>query len=117
MARTEAQIQAEILIRLGEDFPKDVRAWRNNSGAIKVDDRFICFGLKGQADISGLLITGRRLEIEVKSAKGRQSKDQKNFEQMITDFQGIYILAKDYYFVKKSIEVALRMGAPVQQKL
>jgi len=105
---TEAQVQSEILLGIGRDFPKTVRVWRNNSGAVKVGNRFIRFGVSGQGDISGILNGGRRLEIEVKSQKGRQSKDQKNFEVMIMKFGGLYLLARDYKFVKKSIEIALR---------
>jgi hypothetical protein len=42
------------------------------------------FGLKGQADISGICPDGRRLEIEVKSENGKLSDEQKAFlEEMI----------------------------------
>ena len=55
------------------------------------------YGVNGCADISGLVTIdgmGVRLEVEVKSATGRQSPDQKRFEQMIRSRGGVYILAR-----------------------
>jgi hypothetical protein len=46
------------------------------------------------ADISGILHDGRRLEIECKSATGRQSPEQASFQAMIERFGGVYILAR-----------------------
>lgn len=54
----------------------------------------LSFGINGQADLSGILEDGRRLEIEVKAPKGRQSEDQKVFQKVIERFGGVYILAK-----------------------
>ena len=54
----------------------------------------IRFGIKGQADLNGILDGGTRLEIEVKSEKGKQSKEQIIYENMITNKGGIYILAR-----------------------
>lgn len=53
------------------------------------------FGFPGQADLSGILPDGRRLEIEVKSPNGRQSKPQKVFQRVIERFGGLYILARN----------------------
>ena len=65
---TERQILAEILTWIGSR--SWARAWRNNAGAVRYRDaegrkRAVRFGMKGQADISGILHDGRRLEIEV----------------------------------------------------
>jgi len=71
--------------------------WRQNTGAVpavyKGKQRFIKYGLKGQADITGLLPDGRRLEIEVKRPGGKQSAVQKHFQTMIERHGGIYIVA------------------------
>ncbi len=61
---------------------------------MKIRDRFISFGLKGAADISGIIVGGVRLEIEIKSGEAKQSVEQKNFQKMIEKFGGIYILAR-----------------------
>lgn len=72
----------------------DLRAWRMNTGALKTDAGFVRFGLPGQADISGIMDNGRRLEIEVKSPSGRRSPAQDRYAAMIQKFGGLYILAR-----------------------
>lgn len=53
------------------------------------------FGTPGQADISGILApSGRRIEIECKSATGRQSEQQRRFQAMIEKHGGLYVLAR-----------------------
>lgn len=88
----EAAIVAEVLRRLGTD-PR-CRVWRQNTGALRVGNRLIRFGVPGQADITGILRDGRRLEIECKAAHGRQSEAQRNYQRMIEFFGGVYILAR-----------------------
>jgi len=89
----EAELQAEILRVLGGR--PDVRLWRANTGAAQesVSGRLIRFGIPGQADLSGLLAGGRRLEIEVKGPRGQLSPAQQRFGAMITRFGGIYVVA------------------------
>jgi hypothetical protein len=96
---TEQQIQQAILLELGSR--ADVRVWRQNSGmAVPLSDksgRPVRYGVNGCADISGMVTIdglGVRLEVEVKSATGRQSPDQKRFEAMIRSRGGVYILAR-----------------------
>jgi hypothetical protein len=48
----------------------------------------------GAGDLSGILADGRRLEIEVKSAKGEQGEAQVRWQAMIEKFGGVYILAR-----------------------
>lgn len=76
-----------------------LRIWRQNTGmaqysAVDGSHRTVRFGLPGQADLSGILNDGRRLEIEVKTARGRQSEQQQNYQRMIERFGGVYILAR-----------------------
>lgn len=91
--KSEHQIQNEILAEFGAR--NDMRIWRQNTGAALTKNGMVRFGVPGQADITGLLIpSGRRIEIEVKDAKGRQRESQKNFQAMIEKSGGIYILAR-----------------------
>lgn len=97
-----------------------LRVWRNNTGqtwtgnsvqrfakqgTIKItvypgdvlirDAHPVKFGLTGSADIIGLVAPyGRFLAIEVKDAKGRQSEQQKRFEEMVKSMGGIYFIAR-----------------------
>ena len=88
----EKELQNEILRTFGT-IPR-MRIWRANTGVAQIDKRFIRFGIPGQADLTGILPDGRRLEIEAKSPTGRQSDDQKNFQRMIEKFDGVYVLAR-----------------------
>ncbi len=87
----EIPIQNDI-VRVVGGLP-GLRIWRQNTGVAKFGNRKVRFGIPGQADITGILPDGRRLEIEVKSATGRQSEEQKKFQAMIERFGGLYILA------------------------
>lgn len=91
MSKTEHEIQNEILIYVTH-LPNTF-AFRMNTGATKVGDRFITFGLKGQPDIFAIM-NGRFIGIEVKAAKGKQSEAQKNWETNCTLAGGLYILAR-----------------------
>ena len=97
----------------------DIRLWRQNVGqavplstvkqALKAMQQHrwadanlilrtayvIKFGVKGQADLSGILMgSGKRLEIECKSATGTPREDQVVYGETIERFGGIYVLAR-----------------------
>lgn len=93
----ESEIQKQILDYLES---KDIFCWRNNVGR----KHNLQFGKKGSGDITGLLKNGKRLEIEVKDEKGKQSEEQKNFQQMIKNNKGLYILARCLGDVIKKIK-------------
>ena len=82
-----------ILLAVGSR--PDVRLWRANTGVGVTPDgaRIVRFGIPGQADLSGLLIDGRRLEIEVKMPGRTQSEAQLMFGEMILRYGGVYLLA------------------------
>lgn len=88
----EQDIQNEIIRTFGTR--PDMRIWRNNAGAMRAGRSFIRFGVPGQADLTGILHNGQRLEIEVKTDTGRQSKEQQQYQRIIERFGGIYILAR-----------------------
>jgi hypothetical protein len=74
---------------------KGVFAWRNNTGGVQVDGkRFVRFGIKGSPDILGVMPDGRFLGVETKSAKGRQTAEQREFGEAVRERGGVYIVAK-----------------------
>ncbi len=83
---------AEIILAVAAT--KLARLWPQKTGAAYRGERLIHYGLVGSADISGILLDGKRLEIEVKTGGAKQTKDQKAFQKMILEFKGIYILAR-----------------------
>jgi len=68
-------------------------AWSNATGAVKTEDRFLRYGLKGSSDILAC-IGGRFVGVEVKVGRDRQSDAQCRFEAAITRAGGVYILAR-----------------------
>lgn len=86
---TEQELQQYILANL----PKNCRMWRSNTGGFVRQGQLIRYGLtKGSSDIIGFtqhegiaVFTA----IEVKSEKGKLSKDQKIFLKIVKDFGGI----------------------------
>lgn len=98
----EAQLQKLIMDWLAA---KHVLAFRMNTGAVKTEDRFFRFGVRGMADIlafkssaypshgSGFISLILPVWIEVKAAT-RQSERQKSFQRQVEEAGHRYILAK-----------------------
>ena len=104
----EHDIQTQILEFLKL---KGIVAWRSNTGASvfrnKGKNYFVRFGIPGQADITGILPDGRRLEIEVKTpeelekirsgkippSKRQHIAEQKLFLKIINENNGVAFFA------------------------
>lgn len=99
---TEHQIQNAILRAFGTR--PELRLWRANVGAALIGRRIVRFGLPGQADLTGILPDGRRLEIEVKAPGGSQTPRQVAFQSMIEKFHGVYILARSTHDVRQRLD-------------
>ena len=90
---SEHDMMRLILARL--NLIPGVLAWRQNTGAARTPSGgFVRFGVPGQADITGLLPGGRRLEIEVKAPGGRTTREQDTFGARILEHGGVYIVAR-----------------------
>jgi hypothetical protein len=101
----ESVIQSDLILEVSRLFANDLTIWRNNTGAaFDREGRMIKFGVKGQADISGIMKPlGTRIEIEVKRPGGKQRPEQKQYGQMIQDHGGIYLVCDGDIF-KQVIE-------------
>ncbi len=78
-------------------------AFRINTGAYSVDDRFIQYGYPGCSDIIAI-VRGTFVGIEVKRPKlGKQSELQKSFQKNVEDAGGIYILATSWEDVNNKL--------------
>lgn len=74
-----------------------IRLWRANVGVARPlrSERVIRFGVKGQADLSGILACGKRLEIECK-AGGETivvGSEQDRWRSMVRRFNGLHVEA------------------------
>jgi len=70
-----------------------IPAWRINSGAVKIQNRYIRFSVPGIADLIGVLPDGRFLAVETKSAGNTLTPAQKDFLETITKNNGVAIVA------------------------
>lgn len=100
----EREIQNAILREFGTR--RGLRIWRANCGVAWIGNRVVRFGVPGQADLTGILPDGRRLEIEAKSPDGRQTEDQRNYHRMIERFGGVYVLARSAEDVTRALKQA-----------
>ncbi len=107
---TEKQIQNLILLTFGTRH--DMRLWRANVGAARIGRRVVRFGVPGQADLTGILPGGIRLEIEVKTNVGQQTPEQKAYQRIIQRFGGVYVLARSVDDVWNAIGGHLNVAPP-----
>jgi hypothetical protein len=92
MTINESTIQKQIMLALSK---AGCLVFRNNTGAVKDGDRFIRYGLcKGGSDIVGLTPSGTFLAVEVKTPKGRATKEQLDFICAINQQGGIAGIAR-----------------------
>jgi hypothetical protein len=72
--------------------------WFNDSGPCRRTDRGarpVRFNPPGTADICGLIAPeGRLLMIECKAPGGEQRKEQRAMQRVVTEFGGLYVLAR-----------------------
>jgi len=66
---------------------------RNNSGALKIGNRFIRFGKKGSPDIV-LFLPKYVILLEIKNDKGTQSENQVEFQKRIEKLGYFYVIAR-----------------------
>ena len=103
LVRSEAEILAGILGFLSV---KGVFAFRNNSGGYSPrPGQFLRFGMKGAADIIGVLPGGLFLAIEVKRDGEDLTRHQKEWGARVTSAGGLYVVAR-------SVEDVLAVLAP-----
>lgn len=91
---TESQLQDAIRLALGSD-PALV-LWRNNVGmAWMRNGAPVRFGVggPGAADLVGMY-AGRFIAIEIKTPVGRQSAEQRTFQQLVERKGGIYVVLR-----------------------
>lgn len=93
-----------ILVELGKH-PELGNFWPQPTGFVLSEKGYaIHYGLEGSADISGILCSGLRCEIEVKTGEATQQKNQKDFQAMIEKNKGVYLVARDITSVLSRLE-------------
>jgi len=92
--RPEAAALCEVLKAL-KAHPAVAWCERMNSGAAKIDNRFIRFGFTGCPDVLGQLRDGRLLGVEVKSPTGKLRREQSVFLDRVRGAGGVAFVARD----------------------
>ena len=80
---------------------KELIATKNMMNAMK-ELIIIVYGKIGHPDLTGIYY-GRWIGVEIKTGNAKQSKDQKNFEQMIKDKNGIYLVVSNKYSIESQL--------------
>lgn len=86
---TESLLQDQIRLALGA--VPGLVLWRNNIGVAEIRGYKVRFGVGGPggADLIGIY-QGTFIALEIKTSTGRQSDDQKIFQQLVEARKGIY---------------------------
>ncbi|HQS19669.1 MULTISPECIES: VRR-NUC domain-containing protein [unclassified Acidovorax] len=100
--RPEAAALVEVLKAL-RTHPAVAWCERMNTGAAKVEGRFIRFGFKGCPDVLGQLKDGRLLGVEVKAQAGRLRPEQALFLERIRGAGGVAFVARDCRDVREQL--------------
>lgn len=87
LATPERDILAGCL-QLLNVHPKVAWAERMNTGAMKLDDRYVKFGFPGLSDIIGQLKTGQMLAVECKREGKLPTSDQNRFLFVVNNSGG-----------------------------
>jgi hypothetical protein len=105
---TEQELTKAIIDRL--KLNPDCWVFRANVGVGRSGGRFVRFGLPGQADISGILRGGKRLELEVKLPEGKHkvTPEQQAFGEAILAHGGVWAVVKSVEEAVSVIQEALR---------
>lgn len=78
--------------------------WRNNTGSVKIENRYVHFGLVGSSDILGILPNGQFLAVECKREKGgRLSDKQIEFINKINENGGFAICVNSLYDLESKL--------------
>ena len=79
-------------------------AWKNATGSLPIQNRYITFGCKGSPDILSIHpVTGVFYGWEIKSGNATQNKHQKAFQKAVEKRNGIYIVVRSIDDLKEFI--------------
>lgn len=119
----------EVILFIQDEF-KGIRLWEIATGqayakfsvmdaikyALKTGDIngaikkliIIVYGKVGHPDVTGIYY-GRWIGIEIKTGSAVQSDDQRNFQKMIQDRNGIYLVVSNKYPIENQIKELIEM--------
>lgn len=78
-------------IRLLDSHPGIAIWWRQNTGAVKVDERYVKFSFKGASDLMAVTRTGRFCAIECKATGKWTTPEQDAFLSRVKEAGGLSV--------------------------
>lgn len=86
----------------------DVVLWRNQSGAVRVAERWQRYGLQvGASDLIGILKpSGRFIALEVKTTRGVVAKEQVMFLDLVNSMGGVGRIVRSVEDAIRAVEEA-----------
>ena len=100
--------EAKVLQAVGQFLrlsPKTAWIARMNTGAVKMGDSYVRFGMPGMSDFIGQMKGGRMLAIECKSTTGKLSSIQAHFLVMVSKNGGVSGVARSVGDVVQILDV------------
>jgi hypothetical protein len=99
MKKSEGQILREIELALSAlrrpDGSPVCIVWRQHVGKFMGQSGYVTkVGIEGQADLGGVLFTGRAIQIEVKSETGRLSEAQERWGAAMRRMNALWMVAR-----------------------
>lgn len=79
-------------------------AWKNSTGSMPIQNRYITFGCKGSPDILSIHpTTGVFYGFEIKSGNAVQNKHQKLFEKAVLKRNAFYLVVRSLQDLKDCV--------------
>lgn len=116
MNKPESQIMREIELALSAlrrpDGSPVCIVWRQHVGKVMSQSGHVTtIGVEGQADLGGVLFTGRCLQIEVKSETGQLREGQKRWGAAMERMNALWMVARSAEEAVAAVRDALREAA------
>ena len=108
MSKHKAKPQKESLVVQGilqwAGYKPGLLLWKSRGGTVQLrTGNWVNFGPKGLPDLVGMY-RGRFIGCECKTAKGKQSDVQKEFQEKVEKHGGIYVLARAVADLEAALE-------------
>ena len=116
MKKSEGQILREIELALSAlrrpDGSPVCIVWRQHVGKFMGQSGYVTkVGVEGQADLGGVLYTGRALQIEVKSETGRLREGQERWGAAMRRMNALWLVARSADEAVAAVRDAVREAA------
>jgi len=89
----ESTLQAALLLAAPERLP-NVRLFRRNIVKVRIEDRLVRAGIKGQCDLYAITRGGRHIEVELKGVNTPTSADQRTWRAWCIEWEVPHVVLR-----------------------